>query len=156
MVDSQSLFDHEGPWTEATYLALKHDGRVEVVDGTLIIGPGPHPRRIRAIEHLREAVASALPDGLVVRGPVPLRLGPDCLLVPDLIVTAAPSSDGTSRFSAGRSAMRRRGAGVSGVLRGVLGSAIAASPAGWDMILPQPPAARPVPANDIRQAPPAR
>jgi hypothetical protein len=91
-VDSQSLFDHEGPWTEAAYLALKHDGRIEVVDGTLIIGPGPHPRRIRAIEHLREAVASALPDGLVVRGPVPLRLGPDCLLVPDLIVTSAPSS----------------------------------------------------------------
>ncbi|MHA6618897.1 Uma2 family endonuclease [Pseudonocardia sp. DLS-67] len=98
-MDSQSLtdfsvFDHEGPWTEAAYLALKHDGRVEVVDGTLIIGPGPHPRRIRAIEHLREAVASALPDGLVVRGPVPLRLGPDCLLVPDLIVTSAPPSAG--------------------------------------------------------------
>lgn len=92
-MDSQSLFDHEGPWTEAAYLALKHDGRVEVVDGTLIIGPGPHPRRTRAIEHLREAVASALPDGLVVRGPVPLRLGPDCLLVPDLIVTSAPPSD---------------------------------------------------------------
>ena len=84
-----SLFDHEGPWTEAAYLALKHDGRVEVVDGTLLVGPGASPRRTRAIERVRAAVAAVLPDGLTVRGPVPLRLGLDCVLVPDLIITAA-------------------------------------------------------------------
>jgi len=89
-VDSQSVFDHEGPWSEAAYLALRHDGRIEVVDGTLLIGPNARPRRTRAIERVRAAVAAALPDGLVVRGPVPLRLGPDCMLVPDLIITAAP------------------------------------------------------------------
>jgi hypothetical protein len=88
------VFDHEGPWTEAAYLALRHDGRVEVVDGTLLIGPNARPRRRRAIERVRAAVAAALPDGLVVRGPVPLRLGPDCVLVPDLIITAAPPSNG--------------------------------------------------------------
>jgi hypothetical protein len=88
-----SLFDHEGPWTEAAYLALKHDGRVEVVDGTLLVGPGAGQRRRRAIERVRAAVAAALPDGLAVRGPVPLRLGLDCVLVPDLIITAAPSPD---------------------------------------------------------------
>jgi Putative restriction endonuclease len=87
----RSLFDHEGPWTEAAYLALKHDGRVEVVDGTLLVGPSARPRRARTIERVREAVAAALPDGLVVRGPLPLRLGLDCVLVPDLIVTAAPT-----------------------------------------------------------------
>jgi putative restriction endonuclease len=85
-----NVFDHEGPWTEAAYLALQHDGRVEVVDGTLLIGPGAGPRRVHAIEHVRVAVAAALPDGLRVRGPVPIRLGPDCVLVPDLVVTAAP------------------------------------------------------------------
>jgi hypothetical protein len=90
-VDSQSVFDHEGPWTEAAYLALKHDGRVEVVDGTLLVGPGAGPRRARTIERMRAAVAEALPAGLVVRGPVPLRLGLDCLLMPDLVVTAAPA-----------------------------------------------------------------
>jgi hypothetical protein len=88
------VFDHEGPWTEAAYLALRHDGRVEVVDGTLLIGPNARPRRRRAIERVRAAVAAALPDGMVVRGPVPLRLGPDCVLVPDLIITAAPPSNG--------------------------------------------------------------
>lgn len=95
MVDNQPVFDHEGPWTEAAYLALKHDGRVEVVDGTLLIGPNARPRRTRAIERVRAAVAAALPDGLAVRGPLPLRLGPDCVLVPDLIVTAASPSAGS-------------------------------------------------------------
>lgn len=97
----RSLFDHEGPWTEAAYLALKHDGRVEVVDGTLLIGPGASPRRTRAIERVRAAVAAALPDGLTVRGPVPLRLGLDCVLVPDLIITAA---DGDAEPPAGPTA----------------------------------------------------
>jgi Putative restriction endonuclease len=85
-----NVFDHEGPWTEAAYLALQHDGRVEVVDGTLLIGPGAGPRRVHAIERVRAAVAAAVPDGLRVQGPVPIRLGPDCVLVPDLVVTAAP------------------------------------------------------------------
>ena len=88
----QSVFDHDGPWTEAAYLALQHDGRVEVVDGTLLIGPGAGPKRKRVIERVRAAIAAALPDGLRVQGPVPLRLGRDCVLVPDLIVTAAPAA----------------------------------------------------------------
>ncbi|GAA5120700.1 Uma2 family endonuclease [Pseudonocardia adelaidensis] len=113
-MDTQSLFDHEGPWTEAAYLALKHDGRVEVVDGTLLIGPGPHPRRLRAIERLREAVAAALPDGLVVRGPVPLRLGPDCVLVPDLVVTAAPSADDAGGADGGGAEQAGEEAGAGG------------------------------------------
>jgi hypothetical protein len=85
------LFDHEGPWTEDAYLTLTHDGRVEVVDGTLLVGPGAGPQRLRVIERVRAAFAAALPAGLRVRGPVPLRLGTDCLLVPDLVVTAAPA-----------------------------------------------------------------
>ena len=97
----RSLFDHEGPWTEAAYLTLKHDGRVEVVDGTLLIGPNARPRRARTIERVRAAVSAVLPDGLVVRGPVPLRLGLDCVLVPDLIVTAAPTEESTGDEPAG-------------------------------------------------------
>jgi Putative restriction endonuclease len=89
-VPDEAVFDHEGPWTEAAYLALRHDGRVEVVDGTLLVGPGAGPQRTWVIERVRAAVAAALPDGLRVRGPLPVRLGPDCVLVPDLVVTAAP------------------------------------------------------------------
>jgi hypothetical protein len=85
------VLDHEGPWTEAAYLELPSgDGRVELADGALLIGPGTTDERGRAVEHVRAAVAGALPDGLRVIGPVPLRLGRDCLLVPDLVVTRAP------------------------------------------------------------------
>jgi hypothetical protein len=83
------VFDHEGPWTEDAYLALAHDGRVEVVDGTLLVGPHVTERRAAVLDRVRNDVAAALPEGLRVVGPVPLRLGPDCVLVPDLVVTAA-------------------------------------------------------------------
>jgi hypothetical protein len=83
------VFDHEGPWTEDAYLALPRTDRVEVVEGTLLVGAGTSAERATAVAAVREAIAAALPDGLRVRGPVALRLGPDCVLVPDLIVTAA-------------------------------------------------------------------
>jgi hypothetical protein len=92
------VFDHEGPWTEDAYLELPRTDRVEVIDGTLLVGPGTSADKAAAVAAVRAAVAAALPEGLVVRGPVSLRLGPDCVLVPDLIVTSAaivePEADG--------------------------------------------------------------
>jgi hypothetical protein len=82
--------DHDGPWTEDAYHALSHDGRVELVDGTLLVGPGAGEQRARVIQRVRQAVAAALPSGLRVPGPAPLRLGHDCVLVPDLVITATP------------------------------------------------------------------
>ena len=84
-----SLLDHDGPWTEAEYLALpRGSGRFEVVDGTLLVGPGIPPRRAAVVARVRDAIADAVPDGLAVIGPVPLRLGQDCVLLPDLVVVA--------------------------------------------------------------------
>jgi hypothetical protein len=91
---------HAGPWSEADYRALGGsdvektlgDGRVELIDGALVIGPGPTADDERAIAHIRTALGDALPDGLSVVGPVPLRMGPDCVLVPDLVVMRAPDS----------------------------------------------------------------
>lgn len=92
------VFDHEGPWTEEAYLALRSsgqcDGGIEVVDGTLVIGPRTTAHRAGIVARVREAVEAALPEGLQVSGPVPLRLGPDCILVPDLVVHAASAEDG--------------------------------------------------------------
>jgi hypothetical protein len=89
------VLDHDGPWTEAAYLALaanglaRGDGRAELVDGALIIGPGVTGERAGVVERMRDALSAALPDGLRVLGPVALRLGPDCVLVPDLVVARA-------------------------------------------------------------------
>src|SRR4051794_22406514 len=100
---------HAGPWSEADYRALGGSGaasdiesgiakalgagRVELVDGTLVIGPGPTADAEQAIARTRAALHESLPDGLCVVGPVPLRMGPDCVLVPDLVVMRAPADD---------------------------------------------------------------
>jgi hypothetical protein len=90
----QGVMNHDGPWTEEAYLALRHDGRAEVVDGTLLIGPRAGKQRLEVIERVRATIDAALPNGLRVIGPVPLRLGPDCVLMPDLVVTAdVPDAD---------------------------------------------------------------
>jgi hypothetical protein len=91
---------HTGPWSEADFRALGvsdveealGDGRVELIDGALVIGPGRTAGDERAIAHTRAALGDALPDGLCVVGPVPLRMGPDCVLVPDLVVMRAPDT----------------------------------------------------------------
>ena len=90
------VLDHDGPWTEDAYLGLPapDDGRVELVDGALAVGPGATPARMRVVAAVRGAVEAALPDGLRVVGPVPLRLGTDCVLVPDLVVARAVGDDG--------------------------------------------------------------
>jgi hypothetical protein len=87
--------EHQGPWSEADYRALDDEafrgGRVELVDGALVIGPGSTAEDQAAIAHTRAALEEALPDGLCVLGPVALRMGPDCVLVPDLVVMRAPA-----------------------------------------------------------------
>jgi Putative restriction endonuclease len=84
------VFDHDGPWTEDAYLGLQgNDGRVEVVDGTLLIGPGISRRRAAVVSWLGELVHAALPTGLVLVESMPLRLGPDCILIPEFLVTNA-------------------------------------------------------------------
>jgi hypothetical protein len=95
---------HAGPWSEADYRVLVGpdvepgvekalgEARMELIDGTLVIGPGPTADAERAIARTRAALDEALPDGLCVVGPVPLRMGPDCVLVPDLVVMRAPES----------------------------------------------------------------
>lgn len=98
----RSVFDHEGPWTEDAYLGLSgDDGRIEVVDGTLLVGPGAGAHRAAVVARVRDLVDAALPAGLRVLAQVPLRLGPDCILVPDLVVTNDPQPDGAAGGAAG-------------------------------------------------------
>src|SRR5262245_4318139 len=85
------------PWSEADYRAFDDKavggGRVELIDGALVIGPSPTADGERAVAHTRTALGAALPEGLCVLGPVALRMGPDCVLVPDLVVMRAPDGE---------------------------------------------------------------
>jgi hypothetical protein len=82
------VFEHEGPWTEDAFLGLAgNDGRVEVVDGTLLVGPNTGEHRASVVSRLGEMVQAALPDGLSLLGSVPLRLSRDCILIPEFAIT---------------------------------------------------------------------
>lgn len=89
------VLDHDGPWSEEDYRILTAkgiahgDGRAELIDGALVVGPGPSEAVKQMIARARTALGTALPDGLQVVGPVALRMGADCLLVPDLVVMRA-------------------------------------------------------------------
>lgn len=101
MADEPTPLSHEGAWTEDAYLALDTAGRhIELIDGSLLVGPTPDARHAHAVAVVRAAVAAALPDGLEVTGPVALRLSPDRILVPDLVVAASsPAVAGEVRDS---------------------------------------------------------
>lgn len=85
-----TVLDHDGPFTERDFLDLaSRSGHVELVEGSLLVGPAPGPAHVAAVAAVRQAVTTSLPEGLRVVGQVPLRLGPDCVLVPDLVVARA-------------------------------------------------------------------
>ena len=92
-----SVLDHDGPWSEEDYRTLSAkslahgDGRAELIDGALVVGPGPTPAVEEAVARTRDALEDVLPDGLRVVWPVALRMGQDCVLVPDLVVMRAPA-----------------------------------------------------------------
>ena len=89
------VLDHDGPWSEEDYRTLTAkgiahgDGRAELIDGALVVGPGSTAGGERMISSTRGALAAVVPDGLCVVGPVALRMGTDCVLVPDLVVMRA-------------------------------------------------------------------
>jgi hypothetical protein len=89
-----TVLDHDGPFTERDFLELTpRHGHVELVEGTLLVGPMAGPEHGAAVAAVRAALEKSLPDGLRVVGALPLRLGHDCVLVPDLMVArAAPES----------------------------------------------------------------
>lgn len=99
---SHAVFENDGPWTEDAYLALVADGdvpagRVELVDGSLLISPAAGERGSQLLARVREAVAAALPDGLDLAGSVPLRVAPGRVLVPDLVVATGRAGEGAVR-----------------------------------------------------------
>jgi Uma2 family endonuclease len=84
--------DHARRWTRAEVLALPDDGnRYELVDGELLVSPGPRPLHQRAINHLSHALTTYVRAhglGAVYCSPADLDLGSGQLVQPDIFVTS--------------------------------------------------------------------
>jgi len=88
------LLDHVGPWTEPDYLALpKGRRRIELLDGGLLVSPAAGGRHQRLSSQLWHALGRAAPDWLEVLEAVNVRVAPDRILIPDLVVVTNPGLD---------------------------------------------------------------
>ncbi len=87
------VFEHTGPWTEAEFLALPVDRRVELLDGALLVSPSARVRHQRLSFRLAVALDAAVPLGLEVLEAINVRVGPGKILIPDLAVVAVPGID---------------------------------------------------------------
>ncbi|KUL33350.1 Uma2 family endonuclease [Actinoplanes awajinensis] len=90
-----TLDDHNGPWTEADWLALgETNNRIELIDGSLWVSPAPN----RPHQHISSQLWSLLDSaartvGLRAFQATNLRVSPDLVLIPDLVVDAGPPID---------------------------------------------------------------
>ena len=87
------VFERRDPWTEAEFLALPVDRRLELLDGALLVGPSARVRHQRLSFRLAAALDAAIPFGLEVLEAINVRVGPGKILIPDLAVVTVPGLD---------------------------------------------------------------
>lgn len=86
---------HPGAWTLDEVLALPEDQgyRLELVDGLIIISPGPTSEHQRALQRLQLAFGRASPAEFEPLPGINVVLNRRRLLIPDLVVTTVPGLD---------------------------------------------------------------
>ncbi|MGH3823360.1 MAG: Uma2 family endonuclease [Pseudonocardiaceae bacterium] len=85
---------HAGPWTEREWAALPESmGRVELLDGALVVSPFPAAPHQRLVRNLARALEAAAPAGFEVFEGLNIRVGRDRIMIPDIVVLNEPGLD---------------------------------------------------------------
>ncbi|MGH3693782.1 MAG: Uma2 family endonuclease [Pseudonocardiaceae bacterium] len=85
---------HAGPWSEQEWAALPESmGRVELLDGALVVSPFPAVPHQRLVRNLARALEAAAPAGLEVFEGLNIRVGRDRIMIPDIVVLNEPGLD---------------------------------------------------------------
>jgi Uma2 family endonuclease len=86
---TSAIFGRGSPMTEQEFLALGETSeRVELFDGSLYVTPAPTPRHQHISSELKFALRTAArAAGLYIHEAVNVRLQPDRVPIPDLVVT---------------------------------------------------------------------
>ncbi|MGH3973297.1 MAG: Uma2 family endonuclease [Pseudonocardiaceae bacterium] len=85
---------HAGPWTEQEWAALPESmGRVELLDGALVVSPFPAASHQRLVRNLAHALEAAAPAGFEVFEGLNIRVGRDRIMIPDIVVLNEPGLD---------------------------------------------------------------
>jgi Uma2 family endonuclease len=92
-VPVREVFERRDPWTEAEFLALPVDRRLELLDGALLMSPRARVPHQRLSSRLWSALDAAIPFGLEVLEAINVRVGPGKILIPDLAVVTVPGLD---------------------------------------------------------------
>ena len=94
-IPADTFPQHPGVWTLEEVLALPEDqgGRVELVDGTVVVRPAPTSRHQRVLQRLQIACYDAVPADCEPLPGVNVVLGGARLLIPDLAVVTEPGAD---------------------------------------------------------------
>jgi Uma2 family endonuclease len=85
---------YAGPWTEQEWAALPESmGRVELLDGALVVSPLPAVSHQRLVRNLACALEAAAPAGFEVFDGLNVQVGRDRIMIPDIVVLDKPGLD---------------------------------------------------------------
>ena len=87
------VFAQTDPWTEAEFLALPADRRVERLDGALLASPSARLRHQRLLSRPAMALDAAVPPRFEVLKSINVRVGPGKIRIPNLAVISIPGLD---------------------------------------------------------------